>query len=384
LGSPDVSSSRRRICIGARCTRTSARGNCRCCWNASKSDSAPTRLLALCGDLNLLPGSPSHKFLRSGSVEFPRSLRRVERFLFDRDIAKAARPLRLLGLDVAIESDGERAIRLGQDKALGAQKACVLPIYARAMEEGRLLVSASKRLLQKQNSPASYYLDARRCERSLAALVRELSIEVLPERFFSRCVHCNGNVASLGPSDASTYVVKRAQQFHAPEGVDLYECSACGQVYWFSPDIDNASARAQQQVRRLVTLASQNSETVKCPADSVETEPNASAAFLRDGGGRLSHGRSLRSAYEDMETPSEESVRSGCIVTNSKYGFHGCIDYVWLTPELQTGCRQRLRVPLAKALRDDANGVVKPMPSFVSSAWPSDHWPLAVDLDLPS
>lgn len=28
--------------------------------------------LALCGDLNLLPGSPSHTLLRTGRAEFPR------------------------------------------------------------------------------------------------------------------------------------------------------------------------------------------------------------------------------------------------------------------------------------------------------------------------
>merc|ERR1719468_1193164 len=92
-------------------------------------------------------------------------------------------------------------------------------------------------------------MDSRDWEANLAELGRDLSVEVNPARFFSRCVKCNGSAAPLGdsPEDCA-----RAERFGAPTGLPLLECTVCGQVYWFSRDDHSASARAQQQVSKLV------------------------------------------------------------------------------------------------------------------------------------
>jgi len=363
----------------------------------------------LCGDFNLLPGSASHDLLRRGSIAFPRQLRRVERFLFDHDIAKAARPLRLLGLDAATETREERAVRTEREN--GVKDTAPLPVFERAMREGRVLVSASKRLLTKHNCPVCYYIDARQCEAALAKLCTDLSVELRSERFYSQCVKCNGRVASLGTAGSSDYAVSRGLAFHAPEGVELFECTACKQIYWFSPNIDSASARAQRQVKRLVSLVEQCAGSSRREPDGPEGRPErASASFLHDGGGRLAHGRCLTSAYADLEAwpaplDGQDGPRAAAtlgsavatgpaggtdgvhrrqgIVTNSKCGFHGCIDYLWLTPELLAGCQRRLRVPSEAELRGE-RPEAKPLPSLVGPEWPSDHWPLAVDIEVPS
>jgi len=70
------------------------------------------------------------------------------------------------------------------------------------------------------------------------------------------------------------------------------------------------------------------------------------------------------------------------MVTNAKHGFHGCIDYIWLTQDLYSMCSQRLRVFAAHELRAILPGEER-LPSLVGPVWPSDHWPLAVDIAMP-
>lgn len=341
--------------------------------------------LAFCGDFNALPGGAAHSLLADGRADFPRNLRRVERFLFDRDISKTARPLRLLGFDAAVETETERSKR---ERGAGSAKANGFgppPVYARAICEGRVLVSASRSLLSKRDCPASYFIDNRQTELSLAGLCAELSLDIRPERFFTRCVKCNGTVVFLGNAGSSAYATSRSEEFHAPCGATLYECGACSQVYWFSPNIDSASARAQQQVQSLVRLIELRGAACATGAGEVVLPAHperVSESFLRDGGGRLEHVFRLRSVYGDVENDSDKAI-----VTNSKYGFHGCIDYIWLTAELYVRGAQRLRAPREHELRAAAaerGAAGQSLPSLVGSAWPSDHWPLSVDIELPA
>lgn len=334
--------------------------------------------LAVCGDLNLLPGSCSHTFLARGSVEFQRAYRRVSRFLVDRDISKQARLLRHLGLDAAVETKLERDAR----RADGGTDMGQVPLFQRAIREGRVIVSSSGKMLQRHECPPSYYLDARNAKNSLAKLCCDLAVEVEPSRFFSRCVKCNGQILQCYPS--SPEHARARESFHAPTDVTLYECQDCAQVYWFSVDADHPSARAQQQVRELLRFIEAE---VRETATTFHGSPMASSTFLRDGGGSLEHSRALRSVYEDVEkgwitsdAASGEAVdvAPGAVspprvITNSKFGFHGCIDYMFLSPDLYAGCGRRLALPTV--------GSREP-PSLVSKDWPSDHWPLAVDLDF--
>ncbi|CAK9034599.1 CCR4-Not complex 3'-5'-exoribonuclease subunit Ccr4 (Carbon catabolite repressor protein 4) (Cytoplasmic deadenylase) (Glucose-repressible alcohol dehydrogenase transcriptional effector) [Durusdinium trenchii] len=331
--------------------------------------------LALCGDLNMLSSGDAYKFLRHGSLEVPRKFRNVERFLVDRDISKAAKPLRLLGLDVSVESPEEREER--PEAALGLRIARV-PVVTRAAREARVLVSASKRLVNRADAALAYFIDAREFELSLAKLCIDLAVDLGPERFFTRCVKCNGLVLPLASNEKEQ---DRATAFGAPaNGIPLFTCTLCGQIYWFSHDLGSASARARLQVENLVNLVEELKRAT--PSDAAElgegvptesrpdkAEAFSSARFLRDGGGRLEHPWSLRSAFEDVE---EDGA-----VSNSKYGFHGCIDYIWLSPEFRPS--RRLRLPKVADFEKEPG---KPLPSMVSSTWPSDHWPLAVDLVL--
>eukprot|EP00434_Breviolum_minutum_P041272 symbB.v1.2.036714.t1/scaffold5176.1/size30145/3 len=73
-----------------------------------------------------------------------------------------------------------------------------------------------------------------------------------------------------------------------------------------------------------------------------------SARFLRDGGGCLKQSWKLRSSYEDVEPGELQGPRN---ISNSKYGFHGCIDYIWLSPEFHP-C-QRLQLPTVVDLNQE-------------------------------
>ncbi|CAJ1377120.1 unnamed protein product [Effrenium voratum] len=319
--------------------------------------------LALCGDLNLLPGGDAYKLLRNGSLDVPQRFQNVERFLVDRDISKAAKPLRLLGLDVVVESPEER---LQRPEAAQGLRAAKLPVVTRAARERRVLVSASKRLVVRADAALAYFLDARDFERSLAQLCVDLSVDLGEEHFFTRCVKCNGRVFPLADTAQEN---ERAAAFGAPGSVPLFTCAQCGQIYWFSHDEGSASARARLQVETLVKLVGQLK--TESTGDVHKDTQDGSAEFLRNGGGRLRHDWKLCSAYEDVELQSE------AVVSNSKYGFHGCIDYIWLSSDF---CPQgRLQLPTCCQLQEDPE---KPLPSLVSRGWPSDHWPLASDLGL--
>merc|ERR1712107_647909 len=83
----------------------------------------------------------------------------------------------------------------------------------------------------------------------------------------------------------------------------------------------------------------------------------ASSRFLRDGGGKLEHGfvGGLRSVYEDLEIPTDAKAHVDAVsVTNSKFGFHGLIDYIWLSPGLHRGMQRRLRLLTVADLRNSA------------------------------
>ncbi|CAE7042195.1 CPK4 [Symbiodinium natans] len=329
--------------------------------------------LALCGDLNSHPWGLGCQLLRNGAVEVPRKFRKVERFLVDRDISKAAKPLRLLGLDVMVEKEPER-----EERPEGAQglRLAKVPVVARAAREDRVLVSASKRLVARADAALAYFLDARCFDKALARLCLDLSVEINPDRFFTRCVKCNGRVCPLANTEKEH---DRAMAFGAPTdpAIPLFTCSLCGQVYWFSQDHGSASARARQQVDRLVELVEKLRQT-DTSAPAGEDMPDSAERFLRDGGGRLEQHWQLKSAYEDLEPQSSADVRDK-VLTNSKYGFHGCIDYIWLSPGFQKSRLRRLRLPKWAELGSPEVG---PLPSLVGCSWPSDHWPLAVDLEL--
>lgn len=268
-----------------------------------------------------------------------------------------------------MESGEEREQRPEASQGLRTAK---VPLLSRAAREARVLVSASKRLVNRADASLAYFIDARQFEMSLAKLCIDLAVDLSPERFYTRCVKCNGRVIPLADNEQEQ---DRARAFGAPEsGIPLFTCTMCGQIYWFSRDEGSASARARLQVDNLVKLVEKTMqhEGLRCKQELREDVVMASSHFLRDGGGCLEHCWNLRSAYEDVE-PKERNLHE--TVTNSKYGFHGCIDYIWLSPDFQQ-C-QRLQLPTVSDLIEEPG---KPLPSMVSSGWPSDHWPMAVDI----
>ncbi|CAE7305471.1 CCR4 [Symbiodinium necroappetens] len=362
--------------------------------------------LAFCGDLNSHPWGMGCQLLRNGVIEVPRKFRKVERFIVDRDISKAAKPLRLLGLDVLVEKEPEREER--PSEVCHNQRAKV-PIVARAAREDRVLVSASKKLVARADAALAYFLDARDFDKALARLCLDLSVDVSPERFFTRCVKCNGRVCPLAETDKEK---DRAMAFGAPTdpAIPLFTCSTCGQVYWWSKDQGSASARARRQVDRLVEMVEELRQTGQ--SNSLDGEGTSAERFLRDGGGRLEQKWHLRSAYEDVEPQSGAETQK--VLSNSKYGFDGCIDYIWLSPDFQKCRLRRLRLPKREELElpDGMQAGARappmtqrapnrkhrvllfgidfhrtaseagPLPSLVCWSWPSDHWPLAIDLEV--
>lgn len=92
--------------------------------------------------------------------------------------------------------------------------------------------------------------------------------------------------------------------------------------------------------------------------------------------------KSFRSAYSevesDMATASSATAEGGA-------GFAETIDYCWL-PSDCGALHARLKLPTKHELRDILGGqsAPSPIPTLVASGgWPSDHLPVAVELQLP-
>eukprot|EP00434_Breviolum_minutum_P041273 symbB.v1.2.036714.t2/scaffold5176.1/size30145/3 len=325
---------------------------------AAASHFGSDKPLALCGDLNMLPWGSGYKLLQTGSLEVPKKFRNVERFLVDRDISKAAKPLRLLGLDTLVESGEEREQRPEASQGLRTAK---VPVVARAAREARVLISASKRLVSRADAALAYFIDARQFDMSLARLCIDLAVDLSPERFYTRCEQdrarafgAPGNGIPLftcapAPRDDSQKTTKMENE---EVDCDTVTCQGtlCGQIYWFSRDLGSASARARLQVDNLVSLVekAKQSESLSYLTELHEDLMTESARFLRDGGGCLKQSWKLRSSYEDVEPGELQGPRN---ISNSKYGFHGCIDYIWLSPEFHP-C-QRLQLPTVVDLNQE-------------------------------
>jgi len=150
---------------------------------------------------------------------------RTTTFVLDVHLRKLARTLRLFGFDV--DYDPHR-----DDPELAAI----------AEREKRILLTRDRGLLMRKIVERGLIIRNTDPERQIIEVLDRLDLwdAIHP---FSRCIECNGGIASLEPSSPVFNALKDA----IPPGVlswcrEFYRCASCGKIYWKGSHYDRLAA----------------------------------------------------------------------------------------------------------------------------------------------
>lgn len=132
------------------------------------------------------------------------------RFLLDVHLGRLAGDLRLAGIDTAYDP-------MLDDRGL----------RARAVAEGRVLLTRDTGLLKCRGLPAAAFVYATDPREQLAEVVRRF--DLAPHaRPFARCSRCNGEVQPVPAEAVAAQVPERVRsRVH-----DFSRCCGCGRIYW--------------------------------------------------------------------------------------------------------------------------------------------------------
>jgi len=133
------------------------------------------------------------------------------KFLADRTTGKLARKLRALGLDVVYWGAG------ATDSAV-----------QRAVEEGRILLTRSRRVPEERSDRGIMILEANDPKEQVREVLFRLKLKPPEGQFFSRCLMCNEILLPVGKEDVEgkvpDFIYRSYDDFHA--------CPRCRRVYW--------------------------------------------------------------------------------------------------------------------------------------------------------
>jgi uncharacterized protein len=133
------------------------------------------------------------------------------RFIADRTLGKLARKLRTLGFDAVYWRGGNPG---------GAAEA--------ARAEGRLLLTRSRKILEKPPGLDLLIVEANDPRDQLREVLARLSLKAEEKNFFRRCLLCNEELRPLEREEAAGRVPDFILQLY---GV-FHGCPRCRRVYW--------------------------------------------------------------------------------------------------------------------------------------------------------
>ena len=176
--------------------------------------------------------------LRVHPVDRPQRTRESPpRFLLDVHLGGLARRLRLLGLDVAYETDAE-------DAALAR----------RAATEGRVLLTLDRGLLHRSLVPEGALVRGTRTDEQLRDVLDRFAPPLRP---WTRCVPCGAELRPVAAEQVAEDVEPGTRRTYA----DFARCTGCRRVYWrgaHSPGLETIVAEAEAAVARLAPHRAQD------------------------------------------------------------------------------------------------------------------------------
>jgi uncharacterized protein with PIN domain len=314
------------------------------------------------------------------------------RYLLDATLNKLCRWLRILGLDVALESDAEEAKRTGDGEMV---------IFERCRSEGRTLISTSRRLIARRDCPCdTYFISApylktnETLETALVHLLRTHNVQLDATTFLTRCIVCNGHIVEVHEADEKRQIL---HEYEAPSslietGLAVYKCDTCYQGYWWNDMPTSSASRVFSSATHLFERCIRAGVTVKRPdlgvfADVVDVDKlcmegwdgpqnellrgdHDMSALIWLQSARLECPLPLRSAYQDGEIP----------FTNVTHDFCDTLDYILYEEATHLSVSAKLYVPTS--FDELADGYTEPNAHLLpSDVWPSDHLAIGARFD---
>jgi len=349
------------------------------------------------------------------------------RYICDYTLNKFTRWLRILGLDVTLETEAEEKERT----TIGGK----IALFDHCKRERRTLLTTSyKLLLRKDCPPGAYLLDPKSSsslEQALPRLLITHGVKLMPCQFLTRCVVCNGNIVPVLDDNEKRLVFQenaspfrlRKSHLQSPDllsssstnddnnrsvfqdngappdlldskvDMEVFRCDGCRQGYWWDDRPSSSASRVFTQATKLFKLCLGGGVEVDIDASSDEkNRKEIMGAFgfvdvTKEQGGKLDseltvirwlrdnklrNPYQLQSAYkvaddnELRQQPPRESIQ----FTNVTSEFVGLLDYVFFEPSKFEKVAS-LFVPLSlKTMNHNRTMGGHLLPS---NAWPSDH-----------
>jgi uncharacterized protein with PIN domain len=323
------------------------------------------------------------------------------RYLLDASLNKLCRWLRILGQDVALETDKEEKLRTGEGEMV---------IFDRCVKERRTLVTTSPRLIQRRDCPPNVYcIHPRFLSHLEVVLVHMLLVHGVvlePSSFLSRCVVCNGRIVEEQDDISKRRILSEYDAPHAliDEGMKVYVCDGCQQGYWWNDRPTSSASRVKAAATRLLDLCVRGGVPVR------ENDTGTDGMFehvnykeLRKEGWNYEIPGSdllqqqldvvewlksehlicpfaLESAYlnkRDDIPKFEESLP----FTNVTHNFVDTLDYLFFEKKSFQAI-ERLYVPTCLSELRDKRSHIRNSHLLPSDVWPSDHLAIAVRLQF--
>lgn len=138
---------------------------------------------------------------------------------------------------------------LGFDAAYAGSTATDDEVLARAVSEGRFLVTRDLTLVQrciKRGIPALLLKPGTK-EEQLLILLTHSGAPLDPAKFLTRCTECGALLSKVPLGSVADRVPVSVQQVHA----EYWECPSCRHIYWQGSHVDEIEAKILDLARKL-------------------------------------------------------------------------------------------------------------------------------------
>lgn len=325
------------------------------------------------------------------------------RYLLDASLNKLCRWLRILGQDVALETDKEEKRRTGEGEMV---------IFDRCIKERRTLVTTSPRLMQRRDCPPNVYCIhppfLSHLEVAMVHMLLVHGVVLDPSTFLSRCVVCNGNIVEEHDDITKRQILSEYEAPHTliDDGMAVYVCDGCQQGYWWNDRPKSSASRVKTAATRLLELCvrggvpvRQHDEEANGMFDHVNYEELRNEGWNYNTPGsellqqqldvvewlrneKLVCPFSLESAYL-LKRNNEDVSRFEEILpfTNVTHSFIDTLDYIFFE-KTRFRATERFYVPRTFLEISDGRSNIQNSYLLPSDIWPSDHLAIAVRLEL--
>jgi uncharacterized protein len=118
----------------------------------------------------------------------------------------------------------------------------------KAQQENRVVLTRKRELLKRQFQGILFVIESDRVGRQVEEVLANLDLDPSPDRYFSRCLRCNGLLEEVA-EDGKEGIRDRVPLYVFEHHSRFTTCPACHAVYW--PGTHSENARNQIKALRI-------------------------------------------------------------------------------------------------------------------------------------